>query len=259
MPHGTSLATLVDVHVPRVPIQATMSAAQLTSGISNVVHPSVGIPGLVAWYDASQISGIASGTALSTWTDLSGLGNHLQQPSAASQPIFVKNAQNGLSVVSSTGTLSGIPLSFMTAGFTQAQPTTIVATFSFDSTVAFQQDIVDGVTQGSTIFGTITATRFQAFPGTTTLDSLVALSVGSWYAGGTIFNGSSSTIFIGSTTSVGGSGTGNPAGLSVFARSGATRGANVKIGELFYYGRALTATELSILTTYLKNKWNTAL
>lgn len=56
-------------------------------------HPSssftpASIPGLVAWYDASQISGQADNTALSSWPDLSGNGYNLSQATGVNQPTY---------------------------------------------------------------------------------------------------------------------------------------------------------------------------
>lgn len=225
-----------------------------TSGISHVVGfaPSQ-LTGLVGWYDATQVTGISSGASLSAWTDLSGNAHHLLQSSVASQPNFFTNAHNGLSAVSSLGSFS-----FMTSGFTLAQPCTVAFATSI-ATIGNQNNCIDGVAAASLIIGRITADTWQMFGGAAVLDSLTSISVGTWYTVGGIFSGSSSTMFVGSATSFGNAGTTAPNGLSVFGRaspSTAFAGRN-QIGELTLYNRALAATELSRLTAYLISKWST--
>ena len=53
-------------------------------------HPASGGPvaGYTAWFDASQITGQADNTALSSWPDLSGNGNNLSQATGAAQPTY---------------------------------------------------------------------------------------------------------------------------------------------------------------------------
>lgn len=46
------------------------------------------IPGLIAQFDASQITGIADAAALSSWIDLSGNGNDMSQGTPANQPTY---------------------------------------------------------------------------------------------------------------------------------------------------------------------------
>jgi hypothetical protein len=55
------------------------------------------ISGLVAWYAADRITGLADGNAVSQWTDSSGLGHHAAQGTGANQPTY------------QTGELSGKP------------------------------------------------------------------------------------------------------------------------------------------------------
>jgi hypothetical protein len=43
---------------------------------------------LKAWWDASRITGLANGAALSTWADLSGGGFNLTQATPANQPLY---------------------------------------------------------------------------------------------------------------------------------------------------------------------------
>ena len=46
------------------------------------------ITGLVAWYDAKSLTGLAPGAAVGTWPDRSGLGHDLLQATGANQPLY---------------------------------------------------------------------------------------------------------------------------------------------------------------------------
>ena len=46
------------------------------------------IPGLQLWLDASQIVGLNDGDPVATWSDLSGVGNHLTQSIVSSRPTY---------------------------------------------------------------------------------------------------------------------------------------------------------------------------
>jgi hypothetical protein len=46
------------------------------------------IPGLKLWLDASQIVGLNDGDAVTTWSDLSGNGNHATQATASKKPTY---------------------------------------------------------------------------------------------------------------------------------------------------------------------------
>ncbi len=54
---------------------------------------------LSAWFRADAIIGVASGSALAQWADLSGYGNNATQSNSARQPVYLTNAMNGLPVV----------------------------------------------------------------------------------------------------------------------------------------------------------------
>lgn len=62
------------------------------------------LPGLVAWYDASDTATItASAGKVSQWADKSGHGFHLTQATSTNQPSTGTNTQNGRNVVTLDG------------------------------------------------------------------------------------------------------------------------------------------------------------
>lgn len=57
------------------------------------------LSGLVAWYDASKITGLADGAAVATWNDSSGNGFHLTQSTAGFRPLYKTAILNSLPAV----------------------------------------------------------------------------------------------------------------------------------------------------------------
>ena len=55
--------------------------------------------GLVAWYDASQITGKADSDAVSSWADSSGNGHTASQATGSKQPLYKTNILNGFPVL----------------------------------------------------------------------------------------------------------------------------------------------------------------
>lgn len=57
------------------------------------------LPGLQLWLRAQDITGIANGGAVTTWSDRSGNGNNVTQGTAAARPTWQRNVQNGKAAV----------------------------------------------------------------------------------------------------------------------------------------------------------------
>jgi trimeric autotransporter adhesin len=263
MPHGTSLLTLVDVHTPRVPINAQMSAGQLTSGISTVVRFPTSLVGLTAWYDASQIAGITSGTSLSAWTDMSGNGNHITQASAQSQPTYQTNAQNGLPVVQFPLNAATVN-SFLQGTFTLNQPETIAIAFSYSTSTGIgSRAVFDGKTNISMFLDNSTAnlpaTGTQRIFAGTVLDEVASrITGGSFYVMAGVFNGSTSTFVVSNSfVTAGAVGAANAGGFTL-ANRGTPSTSNalpIAVGEVVIYNAALSPADLTSLGSYLIAKW----
>jgi len=69
-----------------VTILATVSLAQSPGGVSS---------GLTVWLRADAIAPVADGTAISAWSDGSGLANHATQATVAARPQYYSNVFNG--------------------------------------------------------------------------------------------------------------------------------------------------------------------
>jgi hypothetical protein len=57
------------------------------------------LPGLAVWFDASQLTGLADGDPVASWTDLSGNARHAAQATSTKRPTYKTNIQNGKPVI----------------------------------------------------------------------------------------------------------------------------------------------------------------
>lgn len=83
--------------------------------VPTVIDPDY-IHGLQVWLDATQISGVADGTPIGAWPDLSGAGQNAVQATGASQPIFRANEVNGHSAIDFDGVNDYMSLASLTIG-----------------------------------------------------------------------------------------------------------------------------------------------
>jgi hypothetical protein len=98
------------------------------------------ISGLYGWYDASQITGLSNGAAISQWNDLSGNAHHLVQATSGNQPTYLTNQQNGKPAVSFNGTSSVLERN--ATGLTT--PCTIFVVFNAAASTAGNQVVFFG-------------------------------------------------------------------------------------------------------------------
>lgn len=94
----------------------------------NLISPKK-FSGLVAWYDASRITGLNNNDTVSQWDDLSGNGYHLAQNDNSKKPVYNTNVKNGLSAVYFNGASNTMSTEF---GTTFNQPNTIIAVFNYE-------------------------------------------------------------------------------------------------------------------------------
>jgi len=79
--------------------------------IQDIFSP-LNIPGLTLWVDSGQLPGepakvILNGSKVARFIDFSGFGNHFDQATASTQPVYQANQQNGLATVSFNDTNAG--------------------------------------------------------------------------------------------------------------------------------------------------------
>ncbi|MDB5185269.1 MAG: hypothetical protein JWN38_1077 [Candidatus Saccharibacteria bacterium] len=207
------------------------------------------LSGLVAWYDASQITGLADGDAVAQWNDLSGNGNHAVQATGANKPTYKTNIQNGKPVVRFNGTTTVLA---RTLGVALTAPYTIVVVGRASQGVSANECFVSGgnstflsgrttgryaIQSGSPGFAQQSnnlVTKTNAFVlviGTFSTTPIVRVSgidgaVGSWASVANMSN-----IYLGAVT--------NADYL------------NGDLAEVIVYNRVLTSGEVTQLETYL--------
>ena len=97
---SSSATTLTDVGLTNgvtyyYVVRAVNSAGQGAPSLEVSATPYI----LAAWLKADAITGVSSGGAVATWSDVSGHGNDAAQSTAAQRPTYVAGALNGLPVV----------------------------------------------------------------------------------------------------------------------------------------------------------------
>jgi hypothetical protein len=220
------------------------------------------IPNLSLWLDASQLTGLSDGVAVSSWTDFSGNNNHAVQATAGNKPIYKTNQLNGKPSVQFTGssnqfvTTPNIVLSSGWTFFVVNKPT-----------LSVQQILISkqlNTPNFSCVFfyNAITTMRIQdSSDGTTTLNNIFAIPTALNLDLISIAYNDNTTNYI-KDRSVIKSNPGvvsfnNGQGLSIGARNipGSYLAFTGNIYEVVVYSRALTDYERGNIEQYLKYKW----
>lgn len=220
--------------------------------------------GGLAWYDAS----ITPVGAVSSWTDQFGNGNAATQGTGGQQPICTANQQNGLSTLLFVGSSSQtLVLPSALYPFPQGAGTVFTVANSTNNSAAgvvYRFATGGNSGQGKILFGNnnntgsttqITFANGNGLVGVQGAGTNTAYQVITGYHLGT-----SEQITINSSTSSDNSG-GNGSGVAsgyIGSNNNATLFLTGGIGELIFYSRALSSTEITAVQSYLKQKWGTA-
>lgn len=232
---GTSQHTVFGMGNP--PLGSVFSIAQLAN--------------LAAWYAADAITGVTSGTSLSTWTDLSSQGVHASNATVTLQPIYRANAQNGLPAVEYNLTSGYLQASAFSSVLTQ--PTTIYCVSRLSATAT---KIMYGGTAANHHLFVAAAGTWQMNAGTV-YNSSVA-SDASWHVFGALFNGASSLLRVDGVASTAGNAGANTLDRLIIGNFGSVNLAwPGHIGELFVVNRQMTTAEMLGAESHLKSKWGT--
>lgn len=213
--------------------------------------PTPPVSGYLAWYDASQITGIADGGSLASWSDSSGNGYTMTQATGGDQPTYYKTTSakliNGLPAVWFNGSTDSIG----NTAISVAQPVTIfvVAQRTSGTGQLFAGDNVDQLTFAAS--GSVWE-LYAGSPlnGSTAFDTSV-------HVFSTVANSSSSLFRVnGTQQAAGNAGTfGLIGGLLLsgsFAGTGLWTG---PICEVIVYGSALLTASITSVESYLTTKW----
>jgi len=213
------------------------------------------VAGLIAWYAADRITGVANNAQFQTWSDLSGLANDLTQPTTGNRPRYLASSINGRPAVSFDGATSVInfPVAF-SAGtnntlFYVIQPSSASPAALLDS-IPGQANIYRNTPAGSWEWWNASPVWLLglsgAIPVSFCLTATLAPSRQVLYERN---NTLISTNTHSSTTAMawGSAVIGNTNGTAPWYSG--------TIGELAIYNRALTATERTQIAQYLASKW----
>ena len=223
---------------------------------SYIEFPSVFSPDdisdLTIWYDFSEVDTITKdgSNRVSAVNDKSDSDYDLVQATSGSQPLWVSADKNSLDVIDFDSSR------FMSSTFSEIdQPTTMV--FACEIPTGNNLSIT-GNTSGSSsqnLKTNVTNKIAVESSGSVVSDLITGLN-GSWRVVIVVGNGSSSKIYIGGVDK----GTGTMSGGIVnwlLAAEDTTGGySDSKMGEVIMYSKALDATEIGQLQTYLSEKWD---
>jgi len=212
------------------------------------------ISGLTLWFDASTVTGVTSGEALSQWDDLSGNDNHATQGTGADQPLWVDNVVNTHAVVRAVSndflTLTSAIASAVVDNYTsfvvmkqRTSGTVMIAlgTNAVGGSPYSLFDLGDGSVYAGNSAGfafTATGGNNNAFTLFTTKSDNNTLSLridGVDKVLETVAGANSNTL------------------LYIFRRGGDYSDGD--IAELLFYDRPLTADEITLIESYLNTKY----
>jgi hypothetical protein len=224
------------------------------------------VNGLTAWWDASQETIYTSGSAVSGMTDFGPSGYHAQQSTSGNEPTYITNALSGIG--------SGSRPAFSFDGTNDHMDVTPLAPSGVNNYTVFL--VFNSPSHSTNSILGVNGTNNRFFEITTSGSSTLRLSggghtlnMGSGYQTNVthIFTetrqnpNSNRTIYMDGNPTAQASGTSNPQAttfnLSNLFVDGDGTGRNFSglVGELILYNRALDATELSGVHTYLREKY----
>lgn len=213
-------------------------------------NPSV-LPGLVAWYDASDAASItSSGGAVSQWNDKSGSGFHLVQATGAKQPATGATTINGLNV------LDFVRANSQTMAKTSIS-TTVTSVFivmKYTSTTGTQAVVA---TNASTFFYQVFANGLLNMFAGAAIQTSNDWTTGTAFDAYAIVNGASSVINLNGTSATGNAGTTTAATSLIVGDDTGTSYIDGSIGELFISSQVISGADLTSATSYLSTKWGT--
>ncbi len=217
------------------------------AGIINVVPTSAVIPsGAKLWLKSDVGVVISSGSSVSQWQDQSGNGNNFT--SSTTQPTVVTNVINGKPVIRFTTAPS-----YMTGGNFTSTSYTIIAVTKMAGTgnarLVSSQNVnwLMGYWGGS--MNQFHANAWVTAAGGTTSDAVPHMYVAT-------SNGGTNALYNnGALVASNSNGLAAPGVLELNGWSNGSEPSNGDIAEVIYYDRALSATELAQLQSYIGTKY----
>jgi hypothetical protein len=228
----------------------------------NLFRPTK-VSNLVAWYDASQITGLSDGDPIAQWNDLSGNGYHLLQATAANKPLYKTNGSLHLPhYVYFDGTDDHMTKVF---GATYNQPNTIIIIGRFRNASPLSIQVAyDGM---SAVTRHLVALVPAATPhmshlyagGSYRACNYIGPEVGHFGIMRALFNGASTQFRDSRSLVIADSDIGTQASSGFLLGAGYgtpyNSYAEVDICEIIFYNKILSQNEYTQLDLYLARKW----
>lgn len=211
------------------------------------------------WVDASSITGLANGSALSVWEDLSGNGNDAVQAGGA-RPTYIENGLNGMGIVRFNGAQWMETLSNMGVTGNSARYLSVL----MNTPLSSSRNVVGyGVNGGGNIFDLLlyNSTLIGHFygGGYDTIGGSPAYAPNSWLTAGIGYDGSLVSIYkdgvFGNDRTIPLATADSPLRLGAGAY-GAYDFYQGDLAEVFMYSDDLTPALRDLLTQYQAAKWN---
>lgn len=231
------------------------------------VFPS-GITGLVARYDAADLTSISvSGSDVTQWNDLSGNARHATQGTATNRPKSGTRTLNSRNVIDFDGTNDFLINAGIAASYTGTnKPFTIFQVSQLDTTTGNQTSW--SIANATANLPRIFSTNAQIIIRNNSGSEISTLITGAYNTNAQFLtyrsSGTNITGFIDKTLIQTGFAYSQGAVSLNTANIGTFRGAafpsgvqfwNGVIGEMIYYDRELTLSEVSEVHDYLSDKW----
>ena len=223
------------------------------SGSSNE-YSILNDPDLVAWYDAKVASSLIQADApnrISQWSDLSGLGHHLNQATTTAQPSLEDGSSNQPSVL-----FDGLAHYMRTGSFTLLKPTTIVLVAK---TVAWSLNTAwfDGLNLNSGQLYEATSTPTLALYAGSTAAANSDATVGSYHVVTAVFNGASSSLIVNNgipTTGNSGAG-GDMGGLNLGSYNSPTGVSNTQFKAIAMFSSAKSQKQIDEIVKWMQGRY----
>lgn len=247
---------------PQAPVNPTFGLGLGLGGAGSGFSP-VSIAGLLLWAKADagtwQLStlstpAVADGDPVGGWVDQAGLGHNLLQATGANRPTLKLAIQNSLPIIRFNGSNNYL----RTATYTDNQPLTrfVVCHLLSVGAPATNDVMVDGFSANTTLFFSDTTPQTGIYAGAQIVDG--ANDPTSWGVATLQYNTTTSIYRWNRVQKASGSvSSTNSAGMTVGANGAGSRATQIDVGEVIEYTGALSAYQMLVVETYLKNRWGT--
>lgn len=215
------------------------------------------LTGLVAWYDASQLTGLVDGAQVATFTDYGGSSRHLAQSTATKRPTYrTAVTPTGKPVVRFDGVDDlmfvnfGVTVNVGTVLFVASMGGQVGAVLLDRGSFASERVVVGAVNLNTTdavFMGNDLSTAAPAWTGNRPYSMAVFAGV--------IDGASSQARRNGVLEDTGQANASTARGLTLGGRYSNDRFMAADVGEVIYYDRTLTSTEIADVEAYLRDKW----